>query len=97
MNVLEYIVHCLILPVSLSNGYGSMVEHNWYDIFVSIALYLIIFAILFIIAIPIKRYRKKQKEQRRKENHIKNFMDSEEEIDNNQEKDNKQQSDDKQE
>ena len=81
MDVLEYIVYCLFLPVSLSNGYGSIDEHNWYDIFVSIALYALILGILFIILIPVKKYRKEEKERIRKEKGLKYFINPDEKLD----------------
>ncbi|MDE6059072.1 MAG: hypothetical protein K2G44_03425 [Clostridia bacterium] len=70
MNVLKYIICCLFFE-----------GNNWYDFFVSIAIYAVILGILFLISIPIKRYQKEEKERIRKEKGLKYFINPDEKLD----------------
>ncbi len=96
MDVLKYIAYCFILPVSVANGYGYQIDAKWYDYVVSVFLYLICIGVIYLIVALLTIIGKRKQKKMGKEKSIKNFMDSDEEIDNKQEAYDKQEPDNKQ-
>ena len=74
MDFLLYFMYYLTLPFGYAGGGSPEIKDHWYDIFISCALYLLIFAILTIIGILIRKHRKKKKKELRERSKNKLFI-----------------------